>query len=60
VNEPVGGGTSRARAALLAAVVLPLALLHSFAVRGIVRGGFYADHGRWLHEIQRFADGQVL
>jgi hypothetical protein len=60
VNETAGGWTVRTRAAVLVAVVLPLALLHSLAVRGIVRGGFYADHGRWLHEIQRFADGQIL
>jgi len=58
-GESPRGGTRR-RALIVAGAVLPIAILHAYMVWGIVRGSFYADHGRWLHEIQRFADGQVL
>lgn len=37
--------------------ILGIALLHLFLVRGYT-GLFWADHGRWLHELSRFAGGE--
>jgi hypothetical protein len=52
--------TWRWRVLATALAVLPIAAVHAWLVRGYVRGSFYGDHGRWLHEVQRFAEGQVL
>lgn len=48
-------GRSRRRALVLLAI---FALVHSWAVRGYT-GVFWGVHGRWLHEVERFARGEV-
>ena len=56
VEEPRAPLTARQRRAF---IVLPvLALLHTLAAWGYT-GLFWSDHGRWLHEIARYAGGEV-
>jgi hypothetical protein len=39
-------------------MALVLCLLHTFAVWGYT-GVWWGDHGRWLHEVDRFASGEI-
>lgn len=40
------------------ALALAILAVHSAAVWGYT-GPFWGDHGRWLHEVERFAQGEV-